>query len=356
MKFLIANLIANVPDPHTGETTPTHQKLREVVDTAVLAEELGFAGYGIGERHGGVSLASSPAVLLAAVAERTSRIKLFTTLTVISISDPVRVAEDYATVDQLSRGRLQLMVGKGNDPRHFPLFGLDEERQWEYQEEKFQLLRRLWYEENVTWSGRFRSPLTDVTTLPRPYARPRIWHGSATSTQSTELAAKWGDPLFTANGFHPVEKYAALVNHYRRRWEEYGRDPRDAVVGSGAGGCYVARTSQEAVARYRPYWEAISPAAARHNNSPFATLEDTIERGTALVGSPAQIVDKIGRYHEAYGHQLQGIGVEGLSDAERRHVLELFASDVIPQVDRRHPSALWSSADTHADADAEAPV
>lgn len=349
MKFLIANLIANVPDPHTGATTPADRKLREIVDTAVLAEELGFAGYGVGERHGGVSLASSPAVILAAIAERTSRIKLFTTLTVISIADPVRVAEDYATVDQLSRGRLQLMVGKGNDPRHFPLFGLDEERQWDYQEEKFELLRKLWYEENVTWSGEFRSPLKDVTTLPRPYhARPRIWHGSATSTQSTELAAKWGDPLFTANGFHPIEKYAALVDHYRRRWEEHGRDPRDAIVGSGAGGCYVARTSQEAVARYRPYWNAISPEAAQHNKSPFGSLEDTIERGTALVGSPAQIVDKIGRYHEAYGHQLQGIGVEGLSTAESRSVLELFASDVIPQVDRRHPSALWSPADTDA--------
>ncbi|MEU8139312.1 LLM class flavin-dependent oxidoreductase [Streptodolium elevatio] len=343
MKFAVFTLVANLPNPVTGEVLSPYDRLRDVVDAAVLTEELGFDAYGVGERHGAPFLSSSPAVLLAAVAERTSRVRLLTTLTVISVLDPVRVAEEYATLDQLSAGRLELMVGKGNDPRHFPLFGLEEERQWEYQEEKFELLRRLWHEEDVTWSGRFRPPLAEVTTQPRPFrARPHIWHGSATSTESTELAAKWGDPLFTANGFHPMAKYAALIDHYRERWEAYGHDPRDAVVGSGAGGCYVARTSQEARQRFQPYWDAFSrTAAAQHNHSPFASLEDTIERGPALVGSPAQIVDKIGRYHEAYGHQVQALGVEGLAADERRGVLELFASDVVPHVAARLPSAVW---------------
>ncbi|WP_439673930.1 LLM class flavin-dependent oxidoreductase [Embleya sp. MST-111070] len=347
MKFAVFTLGANAPHPLTGEQAPAHERLRDLVESAALAEELGFDAFGVGERHGEPFLSSAPPVILAAVAQRTSRIRLLTTLTVISVLDPVRVAEDYATVDQLSEGRLDLMVGKGNDPRHFPLFGLDEADQWELQEEKFELLRRLWSEEKVTWSGRFRTPLHEVTTQPRPFPRaggraPVIWHGSATSRASTELAAKWGDPLFTANGFHPMAKYADLIDHYRERWAAYGHDPADAVVGSGAGGCYVAPTSQEALARYRPYYDAFAKsAAAQHNRSPFTSLEDNVANGPALVGSPAQIVDKVGRYHAAYGHQVQAIGTEGLDRAERRAVLELFADEVAPELRRALPSRVW---------------
>jgi alkanesulfonate monooxygenase SsuD/methylene tetrahydromethanopterin reductase-like flavin-dependent oxidoreductase (luciferase family) len=137
MKFGLFSLVANHPQPISGETPTQHERLRRVIDEAVFAEELGFDAYGVGERHGEPFLSSAPPVILSAVAERTRRVRLLTTLTVISVLDPVRVAEDYATLDQLSGGRLELMIGKGNDPRHFPLFGLEEARQWEYQAEKF---------------------------------------------------------------------------------------------------------------------------------------------------------------------------------------------------------------------------
>ena len=134
----------------------------------------------------------------------TERILLSTGVTVLSLLDPVRVAEDYATLDQLSGGRLELMIGKGNDVRDYSLFGLKDNQKWEYQEEKFVLLRRLLLEKEVTWSGEFRPPLDAVTTLPRPFGtKTRIWHGSSSSTESTELAARFGDPLFTANLFQP---------------------------------------------------------------------------------------------------------------------------------------------------------
>ncbi|GHF39960.1 alkanesulfonate monooxygenase SsuD/methylene tetrahydromethanopterin reductase-like flavin-dependent oxidoreductase (luciferase family) [Amycolatopsis bartoniae] len=339
MKFGLFSLVA-----HHGSGSQ-HERLRRVVDDAVLAEELGFDAYGVGERHGEPFLSSAPPVILAAVAERTRRVRLLTTLTVISVLDPVRVAEDYATLDQLSGGRLELMIGKGNDPRHFPLFGLEEARQWEYQEEKFELLRRLWYEEQVTWSGRFRPPLTGVTTQPRPFAgRPRIWHGSASSTESTELAAKWGDPLFTANGFHPKKKYADLIDHYRRRWAEYGHDPADALVGSGAGGLYVAKTSQAAVEGFRPHFEELAKTPAyQHNRSEFTTLEEKIAGGSALVGSPQQVIDKIADYHASFGHQVQAVSVDGLDTGEAREVLELFAAEVMPVVRRELPSTVWES-------------
>lgn len=351
MKFALFSLIVNTRDPVTGELLGQRERLRRVVEQAVLAEELGFDAYGVGERHGEPFLSSSPPVVLAAIAERTERVRLLTTVTVLSILDPVRVAEDYATLDNLSDGRLELIIGKGNDPRHFPLFGLEEAEQWNYMAEKYPLLQRLLNEENVTWAGEHRPPLDGVTTQPRPLQQPiPIWHGSASSEQSTELAAKYGDPLFSANGFHPQAKYKALIDHYRERWEFYGHDPRDAVVGAGAGGFYVARTSQEARERYRPYFEASrSTAAAKHNNSPFTSLDDAIDNGPTLVGSPQQIIEKIHDYHRAYSHQVLSIGVEGLQPGEARDVLELFVSDVAPVIRRALPSAVWSSTATNRD-------
>ncbi|MFG2906805.1 LLM class flavin-dependent oxidoreductase [Kitasatospora sp. NPDC048286] len=336
MRFTVSSLVANAPDPVTGVRRTPQQKLRNVIDQAVLAEQLGYDGYGVGERHGEPFLSPAPPLLLGAIAARTSTIRLFTAVTVLSVLDPVRVAEDYAMLDQLSGGRVELIVGKGNDPRHFGLFGLPEERQWEALAENYGLLRRLWREESVTWEGSTRPPLTDATVWPRPFQDPiPVWHGSATSTRSTDLAARHGDPLFSANSFHPLEKYRALVEHYRERWEHYGHDPARARVGAGFGGLYVAKRSQDAVEGFRPYWNALfDSAAGRHSNSPFTSLEDALERGSALVGSPQQVIEKIHRYHEAFGNEVVGIGVDALTEEAQREQLELFASEVAPEVRR----------------------
>ncbi|MBV2156242.1 LLM class flavin-dependent oxidoreductase [Kitasatospora sp. SUK 42] len=339
MRFTVSSLVANGPDPVTGVRRTPQQKLHSVIDQAVLAEQLGYDGYGVGERHGEPFISPAPPVLLSAIAVRTSAIRLFTTVTVLSILDPVRVAEDYAMLDQLSGGRVELIVGKGNDPRHFGLFGLPEERQWDALAENYALLRRLWREEKVTWEGSTRPPLKEATVSPRPLQDPiPVWHGSATSVQSTDLAARYGDPLFSANSFHPLAKYQALVEHYRERWEHYGHDPKEARVGAGFGGLYVARRSQDAVEGYRPYWnEMFNSAAGRHNNSPFNSLEDALEHGSALVGSPQQVIEKIHRYHEAFGNEVVGIGVDALTEGAQREQLELFAGEVAPVIRRELP-------------------
>lgn len=180
MKFALYSLVAN----YSGGMSQ-RDRLRRVIDEAVFAEQLGFDAYGVGERHGEPFLSSSPPVILAAVAENTEHVRLLTTLTVISVLDPVRVAEDYATLDQLSGGRLELMIGKGNDPRHFPLFGLEESRQWEYQAEKFELLRRLWYEEKVTWSGHH------WTRSPPSHDRFTTGPGSGTAARPAPNRPSW---------------------------------------------------------------------------------------------------------------------------------------------------------------------
>ncbi|OMF18885.1 luciferase [Paenibacillus sp. FSL H8-0548] len=345
MKFALFSLVMNIPNAVTGEVLTAQQKFQNILKQAILAEELGFDAYGIGERHGAPFLSSSPPVLLTAIAARTSRIRLLTTVTVLSVLDPVRAAEDYATLDHLSEGRLELIIGKGNDPRHYPLFGITEEEQWESLSERYLLLKRLWSEEDVTWEGRYRPSLHQVTTQPRPYqsAIP-IWHGSASSKLSTELAAKHGEPIFSSNSFHPQAKYKELIDHYRERLAFYGHDPRQAVVGAGAGSLYLANTSEEAIKRYRPYYDAFqATSAAQHNNSPFKDLEDTIKNGPSLVGSADAVIEKILDYHSAFGNQVLSISVDGLTEAEQREQVQRFTSEVVPVLRREIPNSVWDN-------------
>ncbi|MGC4937845.1 LLM class flavin-dependent oxidoreductase [Kribbella sp. DT2] len=347
MKFCTYTLIDNSPDPVTGRQLTTYERFQHVVQQAQWAEELGFDGYGVGERHAQLFISSSPPVVLAYIAAATSRIRLLTTVTVLSLLDPVRVAEDYATLDQLSGGRLDIIIGKGNDPDQNALFGYDLDGQWDRNREKYELLRRLLRETGVSWSGQYRPELVDATTQPRPLQQPSIpiWHGSASSTESTELAAKWGEPLFSANGFHPMEKYAGLIRHYRERWAAYGHDPADAVVGAGFNGLYVRKNSQHAVEGYRPVFDAFMESpGAKHNQLPFRTLEEFLADGSVLVGSPEEVIDKLGRYQEAFGHELSGVSLEvpGLPDAENRTSVETFVTDVLPVLRATYPSRVWS--------------
>jgi alkanesulfonate monooxygenase SsuD/methylene tetrahydromethanopterin reductase-like flavin-dependent oxidoreductase (luciferase family) len=342
MRFLLITLITHVPDPVSGEKKSPADRLREVIDKAILAEELGFDGFAVGERHEDPFISSSPPVVLSHIAARTSRISLFTGVTTLSLLDPVRAFEDYSTLDNLSGGRLELIIGKGNGAAQARLFHVTADDQWDRNREGYELFRLLWDSDDVTWSGRFRPNLVHAKALPRPLQkRIRIWHGSATSTDSVDLAARHGDPIFSANVSNPVEPYAALVRHYRERWEFYGHRPDDALVGAGTAGFYVTPTSQEAVATYRPTFEA-RLAFSRRAGLPvvFESVEDFIDRSSALVGSPEQVIDKVGRYHEQLGHEVMHLSadVDGVTSAQQRRSLELFQSDVAPVLRQRIPS------------------
>jgi alkanesulfonate monooxygenase SsuD/methylene tetrahydromethanopterin reductase-like flavin-dependent oxidoreductase (luciferase family) len=329
MKFLLITLIT-----HYDPAVSTRDRFREVVDNAVLGEELGFDGYGVGERHERPFISSAPPVVLSHIAARTSRIRLWTAVTTLSLLDPVRAFEDYATLDNLSDGRLELIIGKGNGAAQAQLFHVTAEDQWDRNRESYELFRRLWQEPKVTWSGRFRPPLTDAETWPRPLQQPiTVWHGSATSTASVDLAAQYGDPLFSANVTNPIEPYAELIDYYRERWAHYGHDPARIRIGAGTAGYYAARTSQEAIETYRPIYEARLANFAKVGIKPvFPTLEDAIERSSILVGSPQQIIDKVHRYHERFGHEVMHLhaDADGLTDKQHRATLELFQSDIAP--------------------------
>jgi alkanesulfonate monooxygenase SsuD/methylene tetrahydromethanopterin reductase-like flavin-dependent oxidoreductase (luciferase family) len=353
VKFIGNDLIANGPDPLTGITPRDTERYRQVVDNAVLYEQLGFDGFSVGERHHPPFISSSPPVVLSHIAARTSKIRLFTGVTLLSALDPVRVAEDYATLDHLSGGRLEIVIGKGNGPEQIELFGVPREQAWITLEENYRLLRRLWTEEKVSWAppeGKptiRQVPLNEVTVYPRPLQRPpRIWHGSATHEGSVELAAEFGDPVFSANVSNPVDRYAELVRHYRKHWEDLGREPGDAVVGAGTAGFFVAKNSQDAIEKFRPVYESLAKAlrTANHSLPGTSTIWDSyavfLERSSALVGSPQQVIDKVHRYYDALGQTVLTVGghERGLTRTEWIDALELFQSDVAPELRRTIPS------------------
>jgi alkanesulfonate monooxygenase SsuD/methylene tetrahydromethanopterin reductase-like flavin-dependent oxidoreductase (luciferase family) len=299
VKFLAGNLLLNPPDPVTGRAADPHEKLLGAVAWARWAEEVGFDAVGIGERHAAPFLASAPTVVLSHLAAVTSRVRLVSTVTVLPLLDPVRVAEDFATLDHLSGGRVDLIIGKGNDPVQNRLFGYDLADQWALNREKYELLRRLWHEQDVTWSGTVRPPLTGATTLPRPLQQPiPVWHGSASSTESTELAARFGEPLFSANAFHPTKKYTDLVVHYRERLAAHGHDP-----------------------------------------------------ACGLVGSPQRVVEKLHHWDEEFGGvEVLQIGVEGigLPEPAQKASLELFLDRAAPVLRERLPSRVWADTEVAA--------
>jgi alkanesulfonate monooxygenase SsuD/methylene tetrahydromethanopterin reductase-like flavin-dependent oxidoreductase (luciferase family) len=352
MKFLLVDLIVHGPDPVTGAQKPTRQRFADVIESARQAEELGFDGFGVGERHERPFISSSPTVVLSHIAALTSKIRLFTAVTTLSLLDPVRAYEDYATLDNLSGGRLELIIGKGNGSAQRELFDVTVEDQWDRNIESYELFRRLWAGGKVTWSGRFRPPLRDAEVWPRPLQTPiRIWHGSATSEASVELAAKWGEPLFSANVTNPIEPYADLIRFYRERWVAHGHDPADAVVGAGTAGYYSARNSQDAIEAYRPKFEGQRTFFASAGIEPvFPTLEDFVERSSALIGSPQQIVDKVLRYHEQFGNTVMHLNADGtgLSPAAHQATLELFQSDIAPALRRAIPDPPWPTASVEA--------
>jgi alkanesulfonate monooxygenase SsuD/methylene tetrahydromethanopterin reductase-like flavin-dependent oxidoreductase (luciferase family) len=345
MKFLAITLIVHAPDPVTGIQKSTSDRFKEVIDNALFAEELGFDGFGVGERHERPFISSSPPVVLSHIAALTHSIRLFTAVTTLSLLDPVRAYEDYATLDHLSHGRLELIIGKGNGTAQRELFNVTADDQWDRNAESYEIFRQLWRQKSVTATPRFRPELHEAEVWPRPLQQPiRVWHGSATSRESVDLAAKYGDPLFSANVTNPIEPYAELVRYYRERWQFYGHDPAAVAVGAGTAGYYSTSNSQEAIAAYRPVFEGQLAFQQRMGLEPvFKSLEDFVERSSALIGSPQQVIEKVHRYHGEFGHSVLHLHADagGLTESQHRRSLELFQSDIAPVLRRDLPDPPW---------------
>jgi alkanesulfonate monooxygenase SsuD/methylene tetrahydromethanopterin reductase-like flavin-dependent oxidoreductase (luciferase family) len=340
VKFLAISLIVHTPHPVTGEVTSTAERFREVLDNAVLAESWASTASAWGS---GTSGRSSPPRRrsCSATSPPSPRIRLFTAVTTLSLLDPVRAYEDYATLDHLSGGRLDLIIGKGNGAAQRELFHVTTEDQWDRNIESYELFRRLWREDKVTWSGRSGRTLHEAETWPRPLQQPiRVWHGSATSERVGRPRRPLRRAAVLGERHQPDRAVRRARRYYRERWEHYGHDPAQITVGAGTAGFFARKNSQDALDEYRPIFEA-HLRFQRKIGLPivFETFEDYVERSSALIGSPQQIIEKVHKYHEQFGHSVLHLHADagGLSQQQHVESLELFFSDIAPVLRREIP-------------------
>lgn len=336
-----------ITDPITGHRRSLAERHRGLVDQAILAEEAGFDSFHLGEHHFSEYVLSSPHVVLGAIAARTTTLRLSTGVTLAANLDPVRVAEDYATVDALSNGRVEPCFGRGTlFPDVYTEFGQDESLAKERFAESVELILRLWTEEKVDWSGRFRPDLHAVTVQPRPTQTPRppVWIGAGMSLDSVDLAARLGCRLLLPTVFGSWRLFVPAVEHFKERWEHYGHDPSERRIGaiSHAG---VATDSKRArhrfEQRYLRYLERVgdwqSESAERAGRPALPRLFGDFESMTstiAMCGSPSEVLDRMATAREVLDldTQLVMIDMGGMPDADIRESIELFGEHVIPEV------------------------
>jgi putative FMN-dependent luciferase-like monooxygenase len=337
-------------DPTNGRTPSEAERIKAMVTIALKAEEVGLDVFATGEHHNPPFVPSSPTTMLGYLAARTERLILSTATTLITTNDPVKIAEDYAMLQHLAGGRVDLMMGRGNTGPVYPWFGQDIRNGIPLAVENYALLRRLWREDVVNWEGTFRTPLQSFTSVPRPLdgVAPFVWHGSIRSPEIAEQAAYYGDGFFHNNIFWPMEHTRQMVALYRRRYEHYGHGQADqAIVGLG-GQVFMRKNSQDAVREFRPYFDN----APVYGHGP--SLEDFTEQTPLTVGSPQEVIERTLAFREEVGdyqRQLFLMDHAGLPLKTVLEQLDILGEQVVPvlrkEFDARRPAHV-PEAPTHA--------
>lgn len=333
MQFGIMTVGDVTTDPTTGRTPTEHERIKATVEIARLADEVGLDVFAVGQHHNPPFVASSPTTTLAWIGAQTKNIILSTATTLITTTDPVRLAEDYGTLQHLTDGRMDLMLGRGNTGPVYPWFGKDIRDGIDLSIENYALLRRLWDEEVVTWEGRFRTPLHAFTATPRPLdgIPPFVWHGSIRSPEIAEQAAYYGDGFFSNHIFWGPSHTRRMVELYRRRFAHYGHGtPEQAIVGLG-GQVFMRRNSQDAVNEFRPYFDN----APVYGGGP--SLEDFMAQTPLTVGSPEQVIERTLGFRDYVGdyqRQLFLMDHAGLPLKTVLEQVELLGAEVVPVLRR----------------------
>ncbi|HEX4436484.1 MAG TPA: CE1758 family FMN-dependent luciferase-like monooxygenase [Solirubrobacteraceae bacterium] len=338
MQFGIFSVSDVSRDP-VGDSTPSEaERIAALVQIARRADEVGLDVFAVGEHHNPPFCSSSPTTLLAHIAASTERLILSTAVTLVTTNDPVKVAEDYAMLQHLAGGRVDLMVGRGNTVPVYSWFGKDLRVGVELALENYNLLHRLWREDVLDWEGRFRTPLQGFTAIPRPLddVPPFVWHGAIRTPEIAEQAAYYGNGYFANNILAPNFHFRPLVNLYRQRFAHYGHGtPEQAIVGLG-GHAFIARRSQDAMRRFRPYFEG-SPIYGKSYR-----LEDYTQGTPLSVGSPQEVIEKTMSFRDGFGdyqRQLWNVDAMGLPLEVVLEQVELLGSEVVPVL-RREMKAL----------------
>lgn len=329
MQFGLFSVGDVTADPTTGKTPSEHDRLKAIVRIAEKAEEVGLDVFAIGQHHNPPFIPSGPTEILSYIAAKTEKLILSTATTLITTTDPVRIAETYATLQHLSDGRMDLTLGRGNTGPVYPWFGKDIRQGIELAVENYALLRKLWDEPVVNWSGKFRTPLQGFTSTPAPLdgVAPFVWHGSIRSPEIAEQAAYYGDGFFANNIFWPSEHYQRLIGLYRARYAHYGHGtPEQAIVGLG-GQVFMHKNSQEAVKQFRPFFDN----APVYGHGP--SLEEFTEMTPLTVGSPQEVIDRYATMREKFGdyqRQLFLMDHAGLPLEVVLEQIEILGTEVVP--------------------------
>jgi probable LLM family oxidoreductase len=326
------------PDPVTGRKVNAAERLRDLMEEMELADQVGLDVFGVGEHHRPDYAVSSPAVVLAAAAERTKRIRLTSAVTVLSSDDLVRVFQDFATLDLISGGRAEIMAGRGSFIESFPLFGYDLQDYDALFSEKLELLLKLRESENVTWSGRHRAPLTGQGVYPRPVQDPLpVWIAVGGTPQSVVRAATLGLPLAVAIIGGMPEQFAPLVQLYRDAASQAGHDATKLPVSINSHG-YIADSSRQAADEFYPPYADVMTRIGRERGWPPTTRQQyeaqLTRRGALVVGSPGEVIDKILFQHEIFRHDrfLLQFSIGTMPHRQIMRCIELFGTEVAPAV------------------------
>jgi probable LLM family oxidoreductase len=325
-------------DPATGEPVGSRQRMADLLEEIELADQVGLDVVGIGEHHRAEYSVSSPAVVLAAAAARTERIRLSSAVSVLSSDDPVRVFQQFATIDLISNGRAEIMAGRGSFIESFPLFGYALDDYDTLFSEKLDLLLALRENERVTWSGRHRAPLDGQPVYPRPVQDPLpVWIAVGGTPRSVVRAARLGLPLALAIIGGMPERFAPMIHLYRDAAREAGHDPAKLPVSINAHG-FLADDSKAAADTWYPAYQQTMDRLGRERGWPPTSRAQYDElcgpRGALVVGSPQQAIDKILFQHEIFGNTryLLQMTVGPMPHAQVMRSIELFGTEVAPAV------------------------
>jgi probable LLM family oxidoreductase len=325
-------------DESDSLTVSSSERLQNLVEQIEYADQVGLDVFGVGEHHRREFLDSAPAVILAAAAARTQRIRLTSAVTVLSAADPVRLFQEFATLDLLSQGRAEMVVGRGSSIEAFPLFGLRLEDYDSLFAEKLDLLLKIRNNEHVHWSGKYRPTLTGQGVYPRPLQNPfPIWVGVGGTPESFVRAGMLGLPLMVAIIGGETHRFRPLIDLYREAGMRAGHSPDQLKVGIHSPG-YVAETTQEAVDDFFPgYAHTMNKFGKERGWRPITRADLDAQRGpqgALLVGDPDEVVRKIVRHSEALGGGISRITFQmdpgSLSQEKLMRAIELIGTRVVP--------------------------
>jgi len=338
MEIGVSSFVETWPDVTTGEVMSHAQRLREVVEEIVLADQVGLDVYGVGEHHRKDYAASSPAVVLAAAASQTKWIRLTSAVTVLSSADPVRVFQDFATLDAISNGRAEIMAGRGSFIESFPLFGYDLSHYDELFEEKLELLLKIRESEKVTWQGGHRPAIHNLGVYPRPVQNPLpVWIGSGGNSESVVRAGLLGLPLVLAIiGGSPLQ-FAPLVKLYKEAAAHAGHDVSKLPIGSHSHG-FIAEDTEMAADKFFPSTQASMNVLGRergwgyYDRARFDAARSF--EGALYVGDPETVAQKIIhlRKHVGITRFMLHVPVGTMPHDEVMRAIELLGTEVAPRV------------------------